>query len=239
MKASHLALAEALTKAKAPAAGVTMGNKPFTAVWGTCVALAGANPPSTCTVTLAGSSTNITGVAFLTSCIPHPGDTVLIGMIGSDLVVLGSLGGEKWKGHYHANGATTLTNNAFTKLTFTQKDSDPASLFNTSTSQLTIPAGGTGFWRLKARAESPNFNAGSITTIAVFVNGTAYDRGDYSGDGTGSNANNGVFGAWEIPLSAGDVVDFRMYQNTGGNINTAVTSSDYQWCSFAMASRGI
>src|SRR5690606_37856302 len=50
-----------------------------------------AGTPDTCTITLSGDSTPISGVFFLDSYIPTPGDVVILAKQSGSLLILGSV----------------------------------------------------------------------------------------------------------------------------------------------------
>lgn len=94
MNLSHIKLAQKLVETKAPPKGLPFGTAPAALVYGVVTAIA-AGPPASLTITLAGSSTSIAGVRYLSSYGPVVNDTVEILQSGSDLLVIGTLAAGK------------------------------------------------------------------------------------------------------------------------------------------------
>ena len=61
-------------------------------VWGVVSSIQ-TGPPQSLTLTLAGSSTTVAGIRYLSSYSPTVGDTVVCSKYGTDLVVLGGMSG--------------------------------------------------------------------------------------------------------------------------------------------------
>ncbi len=87
--ASSSDVAAAISNASTPATGLAGGLTPVGMDWGVIVSI----QSFSVTLTLAGSSTSIAGVAYMANYTPTAGDTVIVWHVGSDLVVAGGLTG--------------------------------------------------------------------------------------------------------------------------------------------------
>jgi len=82
-------LAAAIAMKPTPAKNITGGVTAVGRQWGVVISI----QTTTLTITLAGGSTPIAGVAYMASYSPNVGDTVIIDQVGTDLVAVGGLYG--------------------------------------------------------------------------------------------------------------------------------------------------
>jgi hypothetical protein len=114
------------------------------------------------------------------------------------------------------NSATSLTDNAYTKVAFTTLTKDSSGGYSTANSTYTIPVAGS--YRFSGYTESAAYGAASTVIGSIFINGT--------GSNVGFRANGTTLAVleqnWTVKLDdlkAGDIVDFRIYQNSGGAVS--------------------
>lgn len=119
--------------------------------------------------------------------------------------------------------AQTIANNTLTALTFTTNTTDVGSIHSTSTntSRFTVPAsnvGGDGWYLASAQVEFAS-NTTGIRLIDVYKNGTTRLAYHDNLPCTGGNAT-ALQVTWQGALAAGDYIEFRVFQDSGGNLNT-------------------
>ena len=88
--ASALQLAAAIASKPTPAQNIAAGVTAVGRQWGVVISI----QTLTLTITLAGGTIHIPGVAYMASYSPNVGDTVVIDQVGTDLVVVGGLYGQ-------------------------------------------------------------------------------------------------------------------------------------------------
>lgn len=128
-----------------------------------------------------------------------------------------------------ASAATSVAHNTNTYLPFDTEDYDTDAFHSTSTnnSRLTVPAGLAGTYVV---GFSVLFAAGTQTTSAWIEVNRAATR--FAWQQTPNDATNGTLlqGSDFLGLNAGDYIEARVFQNSGGAINVNGNTS----CSFWM-----
>lgn len=122
----------------------------------------------------------------------------------------------------------TLSNNTVTGALFDIEEHDSHGFWSSSTpSRFTIPAGQAGRYRVYFSTHFQGNAASFAREVDIAVNGTnrvavARDMNGSAGDGNAINC------SADIVLNAGDYVEARAYQNSGGNWPIGWTGMPYQ-----------
>lgn len=182
--------------------------------WGV---IQGVSTDGTVTLTMGGSSATVTGVKVLSSYSPIVGDTVMLDVVGSDVVVVGTTVTTIRAIEVFAASAQTLTTGAFTKLNLDSRFFDSTFSWDITKHQLVIPRTG-GYAISAAWTAGTNAAASPLTLVALFVGGNELRRGTTTS--VAANINATITGAWSISLVKGTVIDIRAFQNSGGNYVT-------------------
>lgn len=126
--------------------------------------------------------------------------------------------------------AQSLPTGVFTKLALDTRFYDPSLLWSTINLQHTIRISGT---YIISAAWTPGTNAAAspLSIIALFLGGNELRRG--SAVNVPANGNNTVAATFAVTLLAGQVIDLRAFQNSGGAYNTLggsnLTYADVQY----------
>jgi hypothetical protein len=118
----------------------------------------------------------------------------------------------------YKSGTQSINNTTYTAVTFDTEAYDTGACHSTSsnTSRLTVPSGGGGLYEIWANIDFAS-NATGFRYAEFYLNGATVI------DVTAIPAVNGTVTAWEMNtkrlLSAGDYVELRVYQNSGGALN--------------------
>lgn len=123
-------------------------------------------------------------------------------------------------------GNFSVANASQTNIPWTAEDWDTASIHDnvTNTTRLTVPAGYGGLWRITANVEWPASGTGfRLLTYQVngvmdaWLNGITATQGDAHRSGFSTVVN----------LVAGDFVEIRCYQNSGGALNVDANNASF------------
>ena len=120
----------------------------------------------------------------------------------------------------HGASSQGIANATHVTLDFATEVYDKGGIADTSTNRMTVPSGAGGFWWLTAMVQVENFRAnrnilnfyknGSTTGGQVW--GDNFENGYWGASGQYSSA----FASVLFDLSAGDYIEARFYQNSGG-----------------------
>ena len=114
----------------------------------------------------------------------------------------------------------SIANTTHTVLTFSTEVYDKGGIADTSTNRITIPSGAGGFWWFTAMVQVDNFRA-ARNILNFFKNGSTTGGqtiGDNFENGCwgASSQYSGPFGSVLFDLSAGDYIEARFFQDSGG-----------------------
>lgn len=173
---------------------------------------------STCTVTIAGSTTSISGIKYASHVCPTPGATCWLATDGSDWFVLATLApaGPAW-GAMRKSTAQSIPANAWTDLSFTSR-TDTASYgvtLNNSGLVCVVP----GLYQVTGTLDFAT-NATGQRHAALTLNGSLFITGT-GGDATGGGDVARLRADGLVRLTAGDLVGIAAFQSSGAALNTA------------------
>lgn len=191
--------------------------------------LAGGTTKRTLTVT--GADVGITGSGTNTQTFPSSSQT-LVGRTSADTLTNKTIDGDDntltninpgmWKNPFcfraYDSGGTTLTDNAFVQINLGTESYDYNNDF--ATSSYTVPV--NGVYHFDGTCAVDNASTYVSLIASVYVNGTERIRGSRTTPGNGFNT---ASVSADLLLNAGDVVTFRVLQNSAGNESTE-TGSD-------------
>lgn len=126
-----------------------------------------------------------------------------------------------WVFAYAVSAGTSLSNATITKINYATSINDPSSLV--SASVLTIPTGAGGTWNISATMGLQTTTASAMTTeIFIYKNGAEYSRNEIT---TSANAQNVFLPiALDVGVAAGDTIDIRANQTSGGTITSSASA---------------
>jgi len=164
------------------------------------------------TVTLGGSGDTFT--------VPSG---VTVNMSNATQTGVGGTNTPAWSAK-RGSAQTGIADSASVTIVCDTEELDTDNAYNTSTGEFTVPSGKGGKYMVGA---SYRTNAsGAATRLASFitVGGTIIRQTNFNqnSSGEGSSSVHGV-----LNLSAGDVVAFKMYQNTGSAVNAEADGKTY------------
>lgn len=175
------------------------------------------------TVTIAGSSTQITGVKYLGSYAPQVGAHVWLLTDGDDMFAIGHLAPRGVPAlEVSISSALSLSNNVETAVTFdTEVGSDPWAMWSAgAATRLTVPLDGwysiTGYGQFAA-------NGSNVRALRIREGGStvlAAQRMLPANSGTTDL----TVTTGPVSLSATEYVELLAYQNSGGTLNLQVCS---------------
>lgn len=175
---------------------------------------------NTCTVTIAGDTDNpISEVNYASTVCPVPGAGCWIATDGEDLFVVATIApyGPAW-GNMRRAVAQSIPNQSWTNITWAPANVDQQFNYgtvNTSTGiQVLIP----GLWAISATPTFASSSSAGIRSSILLVNGVEVWRGT-TGAAT-ALVNNSVPINGTLELAIGDIVNFQVYQSSGGSMNT-------------------
>lgn len=125
------------------------------------------------------------------------------------------------------SGTLTLTNAAYTTVTFDVEDYDDDTAFVHTTGIYTVPR--TGHYLFTGACSAPNIDDGERALTALFVNGSQSLEGDSIWSPAADSTLRSHISA-VIKLTAGDTVDMRFQHNEGAD-QTAGTTRGQTWFS--------
>ncbi len=101
---------------------------------------------------------------------------------------------------------------------------DTDSAYNTSTGEFTVPSGKAGKYMIGASYRTNASGAGTRLACFLTVGGTIIRQTNFNqnSNGEGSSTIHAV-----LNLSAGDVVAFKCFQNTGSSVNVEADGKTY------------
>ena len=116
-------------------------------------------------------------------------------------------------------GSQTIGTGADTIISFDSEDYDNQSEFDIAVNQGRFTASVTGWYHVSATIlfDSASWAAGNYAALSIYKNGVAVIRLGSQVAGGAITSYVGVAGSSDIYLTAGDYIDIRIYQNTGGN----------------------
>lgn len=123
------------------------------------------------------------------------------------------------------NAAQSLANNTFTALTFNTEDFDVGAMHSTGVnpSRMTIPAGGDGLYMIIGQV-AYDANATGVRVAQVYKNGTTALAATQATPLAGNAAIVPITAL--ANLVAGDYIELRGYQNSGGALNSGSATRD-------------
>ncbi len=167
-----------------------------------------------------GSTTAITKVRYLRSYVPRVGDTVLLQVNKSDLLVLGALAAANKTLAPTASRSTnqTITTSTQTKISFDAVDSDDWNCWDLSPNptRLTVPIAGR--YLITATASFEAAAAGHRAINILKNNTTEIARSDFLPVGNSIDTHSTVVTPSET-LAAGDYIELRAWQNSGSDLD--------------------
>ncbi len=127
---------------------------------------------------------------------------------------------------YSTNAGATINNNSATVMDYEDKTYDDHGIVTTgATWKATAPRAGKVRVNAKATLVSnAGWGVGETAYLAVFKNGAEYGRGPFDSPVTATIVVN-LSVEDEVDVVAGDYIDIRIFQNSGGNIALDTTSA--------------
>lgn len=126
-----------------------------------------------------------------------------------------------YKFHAYATGSTTATAGGWTKVAFAGESFDSNNNFASNT--YTAPV--TGYYKFDAAVKITVGGAGETYVLALYKNNAEHKRGMYIDVSTAFDLNM-LVSPPPIQLTAGDTVDIRIYNGSGGNKSTGSQSHE-------------
>lgn len=167
-----------------------------------------------------GSATAITKVRYLRSYVPRIGDTVLLQVNKSDLLVLGALASAGKTLAPTASRSTnqTITTSTQTKISFDAVDSDDWNCWDLSPNptRLTVPIAGR--YLITATASFEAAASGHRAINILKNNTTEIARSDFLPVSNSIDTHSTVVTPSET-LAAGDYIELRAWQNSGSDLD--------------------
>jgi len=165
-------------------------------------------------------TTNIEPIADNgTVTLGSSGDTFTLGTG----VIQSNLMSPAWSAK-RGSAQTGIADSAAVTIVCDTEELDTDNAYSTSTGEFTVPSGKGGKYMVGASYRTNG--SGSATRLASFitVGGTIIRQTNFNqnSSGEGSSSVHGV-----LNLSAGDVVAFKMYQNTGSAVNAEADGKTY------------
>jgi hypothetical protein len=115
--------------------------------------------------------------------------------------------------------ATSMSNNAFTKITFGTENYDTNNNYDPSTSVFTATVAG---YYLVSSGMTANSPLGTNSVISIYRNNSEYLRGNMSAN----IANTYMTVCGLVYLAATDYIDTRVYQSSGGAVNSGTSTAN-------------
>lgn len=115
--------------------------------------------------------------------------------------------------HIERDAGQIIPNNIYTKIAFSSELTDDSNTYNTTTNEWTIPA--SGFYHLYATITFVTvLPIDTLVNIALFKNGVFTKFNRHRSSSSSVFYDNYDFST-DIKLNSGDVIDIRVYQNSG------------------------
>jgi len=187
----------------------------------------------TCTVQVAGNATSISGVRYFAHVSPRPGQQVWLDTDGFDVIAVGVIagnGGAIPSGAWRKNAAQSIPDATITSVSFDTVHHDPWNMLQGGTSgsgttDVTLPM--TGVWLLSANASFASNTAGSYREVLIYSGGTVLTRSRAEQASGGFPATGVMVSTTAVrALAANAIITMRVYQNTGGALNTGTGSGE-------------
>ena len=128
------------------------------------------------------------------------------------------------------NANISCANNTDTLITWNTELIDTNAFHSTSTNtgRITIPTGGTGYYRITMKHYMDNNGGGGDRNSSLYKNGVYWVITAIPGDTTRETNNNIDFIGY---LSAGDYIESKLYQDSGSNMNVFTSNATwiYSW----------
>lgn len=124
---------------------------------------------------------------------------------------------------YQASSGQTFTSGSTTKVTFATKLFDTHSVFATDT--YTVPVSGKYRVSTNFRFTPTSYSTGTNQiNITLYKNGSGYGDLDLIQPGSTTTSDRMLSGSVLVDCAAGDLLDLRLFQNTGANVTGGATS---------------
>ena len=156
--------------------------------------------------------------------IQDGGGNVLLTSNGSGSITTNNIGGQNTPSfHVTQSASQNFASGATTKITYDTELYDVGGGFNTSNNNFTVPSGEAGkyFFYIQTQGIFTD-NSTQFANISIYVNDTQTKFTRHNREGVGTDT--AFFHTSVVDLSAGDVVDARLYNGYGstrGNDNDA------------------
>lgn len=178
----------------------------------------------TCTVTVAGSTTQVAGVKVMSSCCPVPGASCWLAVDGRDVFVLGTLAptGPAFVVVKRATSAQPIPDSTYTEVSFNTEQSDTAGMWDAGTPGRTtclVP----GIYALAGSVMWDNSTIGT-RTARLMLNGASALAFDKTEAFSTSHTNTVVSIS---ALSLGDYISLDVLQNSGSALNVLNDSATF------------
>jgi hypothetical protein len=129
---------------------------------------------------------------------------------------------------YHLIASQSIASGSFSIINYTTQDYDTDSAVTIGASwKYTVPAGKGGRFVCSASSSLEPPPASGQQVIGIFKNGSEIARGSH---GQGAGVRQGSTVCSTIPAAAGDTIDFRYFQDSGGS-QTLEGTLAASWCS--------
>lgn len=175
-----------------------------------------------------GSATAITKVRYLRSYVPRIGDTVLLQVNKSDLLVLGALtsAGKTLAPTASRSTNQTITTSTQTKISFDAVDSDDWNCWDLSPNptRLTVPIAGR--YLITATASFAAASAGHRAINILKNNTTEIARSDFLPVSNSIDTHSTVVTPSET-LAAGDYIELRAWHNKGTDLDIVAAGDHF------------
>lgn len=177
----------------------------------------------TCTIKIAGDDTEISEVNVAAHVCPVPGATCWIATDGTDLYVQSTLTpyGPAW-GTMRRVTSQSIPNASYTPITWAPANIDQEFNYGTENTTTGIQVLVPGLWACMATPTFTSSSSSGLRGSTLLVNGVAIWRGT-TGPATAAIANVVPIAA-TVKLAIGDIVNFEIYQSSGGALNTNANS---------------
>jgi len=122
----------------------------------------------------------------------------------------------------------SIANNVTTKITFDGTAFDTDNAFNTTNSTFTVPTGKGGVYYLRGQARCPGADDGEVVQIHFKKNDTTISKSLERRDASATNQHKKARTSILELLADGDVIDFYIYQNSGGSQTLLQTEVSFE-----------
>lgn len=173
----------------------------------------------TCTVTIGGGTTQVSGVKVSSSCCPLPNAGAWIATDGRDLFVMSTIApaGPAY-GHMRQSSAQSIPNGTWTELSWANRTDVTTSGVTVGSSGFTVVV--PGVYQVSACVGFAA-NATGQRHLQIYKNGAAILQASGGNAASGSDIQR-LSGSGNLRLAIGDVINATVFQTSTVSLNTQI-----------------